>query len=266
MIELVLLVLFILTATYNQNGEITMKRLVMKTVKKKHFKYHLYEPIIETQSRDTVIIFYHGYGMKADNYEDVAKEMVNVGFTVIIPDIIYHDSRNPLDRPFDTQTIQKYFWKTIFETIDEFDDFMNVVGISKDKIVLVGSSMGGFIVNGISANQKELKGLADINGSGSFLVAEQLFRQKDKRGAISLEEAKLLSSYDPVGKDICEAPILLIHGEQDSIVSIEGKEHYYSYLINQKNSNKVKYLVYQDVNHQFTMEMLVDLVSWLKRL
>jgi uncharacterized protein len=243
-----------------------MESFVMKRVKKKQFIYRLYKPIRENVSRDVVVIFYHGYGMKADHYEDVAEEMVNVGFTVIIPDIIYHDSRNPLDKPFDPKTIQKYFWKTVFETVDEFDGFIDAVGISKDKIVLVGSSMGGFIANGIFATQKELKGLADINGSGSFLVAEQLFRRNDKRGAISIEEEKILKMYDPVGKDICEASILLIHGKLDTTVSIEGKKHYYSFLTDQKNRNNVDYLVYENVNHQFTTAMLSDLVSWLKKL
>jgi uncharacterized protein len=229
------------------------------------FKYYSTLPA-ESGNRHKTVIIYHGWGGTAEGYKDVAEELAKEGYQVIIPEIIFHDTRQPLDNHFDKETTQQYFWKTIFESIDEFDDFVTALEIRKEDIVVAGSSMGGFIANGIFAREPDVSGLANINGSGSFLLSEKLFREKDGRGEIPVEEVKKLKHYDPVTRVNPASPVLLIHGDADEIISIEGQKNYYRYLTEIEKRKNVEFKIHKGVNHVFTAEMVGDLIEWLDRI
>ncbi|KAA0955918.1 prolyl oligopeptidase family serine peptidase [Sporosarcina sp. ANT_H38] len=235
----------------------------MEKVKVKHFNYNLYKSSVTSKSALTVI-FYHGWGASADSYKDVAEEIAKEGHTVIVPEIIYHDTRNSLENHFEKATLETYFWKTIIETIEEFNDFFGALKILKENTILLGSSMGGFIANGIFATQANIGGLANINGSGSFLVSERIFREIDNRPDIPLELEMILKKVDPIGRKNRDSPVLLIHGDSDKTVPIDGQKNYYNYLTENEGRKDIELLIYKDVNHQFTTEMLQDLITWLK--
>ena len=235
----------------------------MEKVKVKHFKYNLFEPSVTNKSAATVI-FYHGWGTDVDSFQSMAEEIAKEGHTVIMPEILYHDTRNPLENHFDKATLETYFWKTIIESIEEFNDFFYELKISKQKTVLVGSSMGGFIANGIFASQENVGGLANINGSGAFLLSERIFREMDNRPDTPLKLEMILRKFDPVGQKNCDSPVLLIHGDSDKTVPINGQKDYFNYLTENEGRLDVELLIYKGVNHQFTSDMLQDLIGWLK--
>lgn len=79
--------------------------------------------------------------------------------------------------------------------------------------------MGGFIANGIFATQENIGGLANINGSGSFLVSERIFREIDNRPDTPLELEIILKKVNPIGQKNCDSPVLLIYGDSDKILS-----------------------------------------------
>jgi uncharacterized protein len=239
-----------------------------RSIMQKHtlgkFKYYSTLPR-ESGNRHKTVIIYHGWGGTAEGYEDVAEELSKEGYQVIIPEILFHDTRQPLDNHFDRETTQQYFWKTIFKSIDEFDDFITELGIHKEDIVVAGSSMGGFVANGIFAREPDVSGLANINGSGSFLLSEKLFREKDGRGEIPLKEVNKLKQYDPVTRMNATSPVLLIHGDADEIISIKGQKNYYRYLTEREKRKNVDFKIHKDVNHAFTTEMVGNLIGWLDK-
>jgi dienelactone hydrolase len=241
-----------------------MNFTMMKKVDK-NFKYNLFEPSIHNTNGSTIIL-YHGWGTDADSYSSFAKDIAKMGFRVIVPEIIYHDTRNLLDNHFNKEIIQNYFWKTIVESIEEFDEFMEELGVPLKKTILVGSSMGGFIANGIFASSKNLGGLVNINGSGSFLVSEKLFRKMDNRPDIPVEEEQLLNKYNPVRRKNCDSPVLLMHGDSDRTVPVDGQKDYFNHLTEVEGRNNVDLLIYENINHQFSLEMLKDLMVWLNKL
>lgn len=236
----------------------------MKKVQTHQFKYNLFEPSLQ-KSTGLIAIIYHGWGTTVDSFNDLAVEIAKIGHTVIVPEIIFHDSRNPLENHFTTETTQNYFWKTIFATIDEFDEFIDEIGILREKIVLVGSSMGGFIANGIFAKQKELSGLVNVNGSGSFMLSERLFREVSNRPSLPFEEEVIMNKYNPIERKSCDAPVLLMHGDSDKTISIKGQEDYFKYLTETENRNNVTFLIYKNINHQFSEDMVNDLVEWISK-
>lgn len=237
----------------------------MEKIKIKHFKYNIFEPVAINKSALTVI-FYHGWGTDVDSFQSLAEEITKEGHTVIMPEILYHDTRNPLKKHFDKDTLQNYFWKTIIESIAEFNDFFNELKISKQKTVLAGSSMGGFIANGIFASQENVGGLANINGSGSFLLSEKIFREMDNRPDIPLELEMILEKSDPIGQKNCDSPVLLIHGDSDKTVPLDGQKDYFNYLTENEGRKDVELLIYKGVDHQFTSDMLQDLIIWLNEI
>ena len=229
------------------------------------FKYNLFESTIKGSEGLTIII-YHGWGTQVESFNELAVELAKIGHTVIVPEIIFHDSRNPLDNHFTTETTQNYFWKTIFATIDEFEEFINEVGILREKIVLVGSSMGGFIANGIFSKHKELSGLVNVNGSGSFMLSERLFREVSNRPPLPYVEEVIMNKYNPIERENCDAPVLLMHGDSDKTISIKGQEDYFKYLTETENRKNVTFLTYKNVNHQFSEDMVIDFLLWLRKL
>ncbi|MDJ0333349.1 prolyl oligopeptidase family serine peptidase [Planococcus sp. S3-L1] len=126
--------------------------------------------------------------------------------------------------------------------------------------MLLGVSMGGFIANGIYANNPEIAGLININGSGSFLLSEIIFREIDSRPPLSSEEIEKLISYDPMTKTKAFSPMLLMHGEEDTVVSIKGQEDYYAYLSGGTEATDIKFLKYESINHTISEEMTEDLI------
>lgn len=225
------------------------------------FVNHTYKP--HTKTTNKTIILFHGWGSTVKKYEEFAQQLSKLGFQVIVPEIIYHDSRNKIDNHFLKEVTEEYFWKTIFQSIDEAPIFFEEVNIPKEQVILIGISMGGFIASGIYARYRHFAGLININGSGSFLVSENIFREMDGRPSLSDEEVERFNTYDPKGKRVSSSPVLLMHGEQDKVVSIEGQKDYVDFLL--QHHKDVQFHAYSNVNHTFSQEMLADLIKWLKQ-
>lgn len=169
------------------------------------------------------IIMYHGWGSTIDSQIVLGERFARLGFDIIIPEIMYHDTRQQLDNYFKKDIMQHYFWKTIFESVDEGLNLLRLVGLSKENTILFGSSMGGFIASGLYASYPGFAGLISINSSGSFILSEMIFRERDSRPPLNEEEIEKFKFYDPINKKIIsKSPILLLHGEKDLVVPIEG--------------------------------------------
>ncbi|MFD4707769.1 alpha/beta fold hydrolase [Gottfriedia sp. NPDC058432] len=131
-------------------------------------------------SRKETIMMFHGWGSTIDSQIQLGNQLSELGFKVVIPEIKYHDSRQALNNHFDQKVIQTYFWKTIFETIDEEDELIDQLNLQKENTILLGSSMGGFIASGMFFSNTNYAGLININGSSSYIYSEKDFRKKFK--------------------------------------------------------------------------------------
>lgn len=122
--------------------------------------------------------------------------------------------------------------------------------------------MGGFISSGIYFSEIGFAGLVNINGSSSFGVSENIFREKDLRSSLDKEELKKFEKYDPTFQTLMtNKPILLMHGENDHIVPIEGQIDFY---LQKGEEYNIQFITYKNVNHTITNYMVDDLINWLK--
>ncbi|ODG92373.1 MULTISPECIES: alpha/beta hydrolase [Bacillaceae] len=213
-------------------------------------------------SRKETIIMFHGWGSTIESQIKLGNELSELGFKVVIPEIKYHDSRQALNNHFDQEILQTYFWKSIFETIDEEDEMIYQLNLQKENTILLGSSMGGFIASGMFFSNNSYAGLININGSSSYIYSEQDFRIKDRREPLNDSELEKFVIYDPkYKKSTIRKPVLFLHGEQDLVIPIGGQldflktnHHYY-----------IDFLKYKDVNHTITTSMKNDILNWLDK-
>lgn len=211
-------------------------------------------------SRKETIMMFHGWGSTIESQIQLGKELSEIGFKVVIPEIKYHDSRQVLNNHFDQKVLQTYFWKTIFETIDEEDELIHQLNLQKENTILLGSSMGGFIASGMFFSNTNYAGLININGSSSYIYSEKDFRKKDRRVPLNDKELETFVKYDPKFKNsTIRKPILFLHGEQDLVIPISGQLDFLA----TKQCDYIDFLKYKDVNHTITNSMKNDIFNWL---
>lgn len=88
----------------------------------------------------------------------------------------------------------------------------------------------------------------------------------DNRGNLSIKEEQSLKEYDPVEQTNCESPLLIMHGDSDNIISINGQNNYYHYLLTNKKRKNINFKIYEGINHEFNLEMTNDFIDWLNEI
>jgi len=216
----------------------------------------------QCQDYRKIICLYHGWGSSVTKYEGFARMLSEQGFTVIVPELHLHDSRDRLEAYFDHGVVERHFWQIVFQSIEESVSLVKQLNVTQADIIWLGVSMGGFIASGIAAKQQDSAGIININGSGSYLFAEQLFRQRDNRADLTLEEEQRLQTYDPV-LQATSAPTLFVHGQCDTVIPIETQEH----SVQQATglNRDLTFLTYPSINHTVSDQMISDVLVWLNQ-
>src|SRR5690606_22694039 len=88
----------------------------------------------------------------------------------------------------------------------------------------------------------------------------------DQRLALSPEEEQQWKKYDPAKSERFPAPLLLLHGKEDSVIPVEGQTAYYQCQVKKYGPQQTKMILYDGVGHQFTDEMAAAFIAWLKGL
>lgn len=214
----------------------------------------------EHQKYRKTICLYHGWGSSVTKYEEFADMLADKGFTVIVPELHLHDSRDALATYFNPGVVERHFWEVVFQSIEESSTLVQQLNVPREDIIWLGVSMGGFIASGSAAKHNGSAGVININGSGSFLFSEQLFRSRDKRDDLTVEEERRLQAYDPVLQKQ-STPTLFVHGQRDAVIPIETQEHYVQQSAG--TNNDLTFFKYPFINHTVSDQMIADIFVWL---
>jgi uncharacterized protein len=219
------------------------------------------------------VFIYHGWGSTPKNQTFLAKILSTYGFTVVLPEIVNHSSRSPVGDPFNIKVLQAKFWPTVLQSVKEagslFEAAIDAGLARRGKIALVGSSTGGVISAGIFSANPEIRALVTINGSPAWEEAERLWRKGDNRPPATSEELKHIRCYDPMNhlEKLENRPILMLHGSQDTSMSPLAPRHFYKaaepFYVNDKD--RLTYSEYYNVNHTISLNMIEELVNWMKK-
>ena len=228
------------------------------------------KPNYECEER-SMVIYYHGWSSKKENGLFIGKILAFHGYDVIVPDAIYHGERNSLDK-YNVEAMKNYFWNVIINTVKEYKKLVlgaaELLGTDKDKVAVMGSSMGGFIASGVFADNKEIKCLVNMNGACAWEKAESIFKELDRegKGAASPKQRRLIAEYDPLSKkkDLYPRPMLMLHGDADTSVSIDIQRYFYEEVkvLYKDMPERLRLLESSNLNHYKTTGMLEESLKW----
>ncbi|HHV39262.1 MAG TPA: prolyl oligopeptidase family serine peptidase [Tepidimicrobium sp.] len=229
----------------------------------------LFRPV-KGQGLYPTIIFYHGWSSNKENQRFRAFILATLGYQVIIPDAINHGERGPIDYE-STENMERYFWDTIFSNIDESKEIIEGLackwGADSNRIGVVGNSMGGFTAAGVFTHNSNIRVLVVFNGSCGWEYSNEYFKKTFKikvdRGLKSIEDK--VKKLDPMNNlDILKnRPILMLHGDNDNMVSIESQRLFYEKIKPlYRDKNKIQLIEYSNLDHFVTTNMMEECINW----
>lgn len=234
----------------------------------------LYVKLDSNNDNRSTIIYYHGWSSNKENNLFLGKILAFHGYEVIIPDAIHHGEREALGN-YGAEELREYFWEVIFNSVNEYKVLMtnaaSILGTNKETVAVMGSSMGGFIASGVFASNKGVKCLINMNGACAWEKAENVFREidKDGKGAASLLQRNQISKYDPLAKknEIFPRPILMLHGDADTSVSIDIQRYFYNEVkeLYKDKKERLKLIETPRLNHYKTVGMMEESIAWLEK-
>ncbi|MDF2557448.1 MAG: prolyl oligopeptidase family protein [Bacillales bacterium] len=222
----------------------------------------LYEPTI--MDRKVTIVVYHGWASSIHNQQFLATIFNSHGYTVLIPEVIGHDSRGKLEDYHAQGMWEKYGWRIVIDMVKEshafFERLTKEDWMKTHKLVLYGNSMGGFISSGIFVQNKYPHSLVLVNTTGDW-------RALLETGPRKIAEVVIPDEFDALNpvkhvKEIGNRRMLLIHGENDEVVPLETQERFYKETLEKGCQNAVLNK-YWHVNHTVGLSMIEDVIGWL---
>lgn len=221
------------------------------------------------QEKLPTIVFYHGWSSRKESQVFRGSIIASLGFQVILPDAIHHGSRGEIDYLESEKT--GLFWEVVLNNLNEWKKIKEYIveNLKADplRIGVAGHSMGGFTASGIFAENMDIKACTTLNGSFNWIKSNEIFK---KRLNIKMNEdykeiENRISKKNPNSmiENLAQRPILILHGESDSIVSIAPQREFYEDIKEKyENAEDIKMISYPNLDHFVTTNMLEDMCEW----
>lgn len=214
------------------------------------------------------IIHYHGWTSNVDKFLSYAKLFAAKGYQVILPEVIHHGEREKIEDTLD----EMIFLKVVVHTIEEYDIIHKYLVenemINKDKLILTGHSMGGFIVNILRGLKSNLISSISFNGIGNIFdlspkeVGDFEGKIEDAKivnRIIELNPASNYQRYD--GKQM-----YVLIGEQDNTVQPSNMEKLFDEMKKSSlNLDNIEIKYFPDANHDMNMSMVKSALKYVEK-
>lgn len=224
------------------------------------------------QEKHPTVIFYHGWTSNKDSQSFRGFILASLGYQVLLPDAIYHGERGRID--YGAKENAGVFWEVVLKNLEEsdylIDGLVRYYDADERRIALAGHSMGGFTSIGIFAKNKQPRTLIVLNGSGNWQKSNDIFieilgiERTERFNELQIRVIEL----DPFKKldDLKDRPILILHGEDDSVVDIGPQREFYEALKKRfKRQDLIMMSTYKQLNHYVTTNMMEEMGSWLEK-
>jgi hypothetical protein len=227
------------------------------------------KPELEMDSYPTVV-FYHGWSSKKEYQEFRGSVIASLGYQVIIPDAIHHGERGDLD--YAASENSGFFWRVVLNNLDEWSKVKTyaVTELKADpkRIAVAGHSMGGFTSAGIFTENPDIRTCVILNGSFNWLGSNEEFKRRlnvhmTKEFQVLQQEVEKRNPAASV-VNLLDRPILILHGEADSMVEISPQRDFYERLRElHRSEGDLKMISYKNLDHFVTTNMLEEMGNWL---
>lgn len=218
-----------------------------------------------------IIILYHGWKSNKEYQRFRATTIAAYGFRVIVPDALFHGERNAIDHTA-PNALERYFWQVVVQSVEEAKAIIKHIDKSHNgptRIGLMGHSMGGFIASGVFTANPEIRSLVVFNGSCAWLELEKIIREQAGEEPLCKDKRDEIRKYDPYNnlEKIQGRPILLLHGNSDTSVPIEGQRLFYNQAVKlyEEEPEKIEFIEVPNMNHYISTGMLAQGIEWCKK-
>ncbi|MCR3954818.1 MAG: alpha/beta fold hydrolase [Gudongella sp.] len=216
------------------------------------------------------VVFYHGWSSKKEYQEFRGSIIASLGYQVIIPDAIHHGDRGQLD--YDASENSGFFWRVVLANLDEWSKIkahaVEKLRTDPGRLAVAGHSMGGFTSAGIFAENTDIRTCVILNGSFNWLDSNEEFKRR-----LNVHMTKEFQELEQQVKDrnpagnmdsLLDRPILILHGEADSMVEISPQREFYERLRElHRAEGDLKMVSYKNLDHFVTTNMLEEMGKWL---
>lgn len=218
------------------------------------------------------IFIYHGWSSQRAVHENLGILLACHGFMVVIPEAIHHGERGTIDY-WSADSGFKYFWPTVENSIKEFKVVLDYVkanyNIDENRIGITGHSMGAITTSGIIANYKDLKAAVTMDGTGAWkeFTLELLGSDFDSLSKELQEILTRLHAISPISniEKFKNLPLLLLHGEKDTVVPIASDNHFFEALKNAYDKGSpLKMITFDRLNHFVTQGYINEMINWFE--
>lgn len=215
-----------------------------------------------------VVLFYHGWSSQKEFQAVRGRILASYGYDVVIPDAVNHGSRGTLD--YESNLSYGAFWQTIFQNVKEVPLMLEYIEERwpGKPLAVMGHSMGGFTALSALTLFKEFKTGVVMNGSGWWDESERRFR-----ASLHIEKPRAyrtlkmqLDAMDPYTHmpRLRGRSLLSLRGGSDNVVDGAAQDLYLEKLAQQQPDVKTQSIVYDDLGHFVTTNMMGDAVNWLQ--
>lgn len=219
------------------------------------------------------LIMYHGWSSSKESQRFRAFILSCLGYQVIVPDGLYHGERGTIDY-HNPENARDYFWPIILNNLEEsqiiIDHMIGKYDADPNRIGVLGHSMGGFTSAGVFTHNPNIKALVVFNGSCNWTHSNSLFKQilgVENDGKLEDIEREIESKDPMVNMDlIIDRPILMLHGNKDSLVDIESQRIFYEKARKlYSQDNRIGMIEYNNLDHFVTTNMMEEAGTWFEK-
>lgn len=239
-------------------------------------------PTLEIYDNDTsvkrpLVFVMHGLGSSKERNLEYGYKLVQQGFFTISFDAHMHGEQETEE--FKNMDYIEKFLK-VFDVVTETSKYIDIIiesykddsRIDTDRIGLVGVSMGGFIIYNYLANnmRDNIKAAVPIISSPYWSNTSKEFADKNPEASkyFNEEDLEYIKSIEPIEslKTMKDFPLLMLNGEKDELISIEGTRKSFDILKESySNKDRIELIKYQDIGHERGPGMIIDACKWLRR-
>lgn len=212
-----------------------------------------------------VVLLLHGLGGRKENYLPSLYAFARQGFCAVAPDARLHGEREGAEER--DRRLQAGYLPTLFEIVNgsaaDVSVLLNHLGATRAAVH--GVSLGGYVAFAALVFEPRLAVASVAMGSPDWL--EGLDAVGLVPGHPAYDLAARLNPLDQAAQTYPPRPLLLLHGDQDEVVSIEGVRALYSRLrpAYAEMPERLELKTYPGLGHHYTEDMHERTLAWITR-
>lgn len=234
---------------------------------------------IEEAKKKPLIVISHGYNCNQYEESALALQLVQKGFHVLTYDLSEHGDRYSgfLDRIDSDTDVGQSMLQIIEQSYHDLnhlvDSFKQHPEVDKDKIILIGVSIGAMLTFYTLAHNTEISAAVSLIGTPDFVEAMVYGMEKNSVEEFSSNEEIRLLKYaqklNPIDKLLKgeRRPMLIINTTFDDDVPYENSKFFYQKLKGRYDSfdGNLEFFLSDDF-HVVNNEMIHYCIDWLSKL